>query len=87
MWRAADVSAEIGAVYLFGSRARGDHRPESDLDIMIELDPAAKIGVFEYVELTDFIDGLFPVRVDVANRTKLKAYVRPQAEREAVFAF
>ena len=72
---------------LFGSVARGEAKLSSDIDILIELDPEAPIGVFEYVELTDFIDGLFPVRVDVANRTKLKAYVRPQAEREAVFAF
>jgi uncharacterized protein len=27
---------------LFGSRARGDNRPDSDIDIMIELDPAAR---------------------------------------------
>ena len=46
-----------------------------------------RIGVFEYVELTDFIGGLFPVRVDVANRAKLKPHIRPQAECEAVQAF
>ena len=32
---------------LFGSRARGDARPGSDIDIMIEIDPAAHIGVFD----------------------------------------
>ena len=29
---------------LFGSRARGDARPDSDTDIMIEIDPDAHIG-------------------------------------------
>ena len=72
---------------LFGSVVRGEARPSSDIDLLIELDPEAPIGVFEYVELTDFIGGLFPVRVDIANRAKLKSYVRPQAEREAVQAF
>ena len=38
---------------LVGSRARGDTHPDSDTDIMIEIDPAARIGVYEYV-------GLFP---------------------------
>jgi uncharacterized protein with HEPN domain len=33
---------------LFGSRARGDTRPDSDTDIMIELDPDAHIGVWGY---------------------------------------
>jgi predicted nucleotidyltransferase len=72
---------------LFGSVVRGEARPSSDIDLLIELDPSASIGVFEYVELADFIGGLFPVRVDIANRAKLRPYVRPQAEREAVYAF
>jgi predicted nucleotidyltransferase len=72
---------------LFGSRARGDNRPNSDIDIMIEIAPDAPVGVWEYVAITQYISDLFPVRVDVANRAKLKALVRPAAEREAVYAF
>src|ERR1700678_2814050 len=34
---------------LFGSRARGDDRPGSDTDIMIEVDPDAPISVYDYV--------------------------------------
>lgn len=29
----------IGRVFVFGSRVRGDHRPDSDIDIAVELDP------------------------------------------------
>jgi uncharacterized protein len=72
---------------LFGSVVRGEAKPSSDIDLLIELDPEAPIGVFEYVELTDFIGGLFPVRVDVANRAGPRPHVRSQAEREAVQAF
>ena len=72
---------------LFGSVVRGEAKPSSDIDLLIDLDSEAPIGVFEYVELTDFIGGLFPVRVDVANRAKLKPHVRPRAEREALYAF
>jgi predicted nucleotidyltransferase len=72
---------------LFGSVARGEATATSDIDLLIELDPEAPIGVFEYVDLTDFIGGLFPVRTDIANRDKLKPHVRPQAERDAVYAF
>lgn len=38
---------------LFGSRARGDQRAESDTDIMIEFDPAARITVFDYAGLKE----------------------------------
>ena len=72
---------------LFGSHARGDERPDSDIDIMIEIAPDAPVGVWEYVAITQYLADLFPVRVDVANRGKLKTLVRPSAEREAVHAF
>lgn len=72
---------------LFGSRARGDNRPDSDIDIMIEIAPDAPVGVYEYVAITQFLSELFENRVDVANRGKLKPLVRPVAERDAVYAF
>jgi len=72
---------------LFGSRACGDGRPDSDTDIMIEVDPAAGIGVYEYVALKDYIAGLFDGKVDVVNREGLKPYVRPAATSDAIYAF
>ena len=72
---------------LFGSRARGDARPDSDTDIMIEIDPDAPVGVYEYVGIKDYIAGLFDGRVDVVDREGLKPYVRPAALSEAVYAF
>ena len=72
---------------LFGSRARGDNRPDSDIDIMIEIAPDAGVDLFEYVAITQYLADLFPARVDVANRNKLKPLVRPSAERHSVYAF
>ena len=72
---------------LFGSRARGDSRPDSDTDIMIDIDPEADMSVYEYVGLKRFIAGLFDGPVDVVDRRGLKPHVRPPAESEAVYAF
>jgi uncharacterized protein len=72
---------------LFGSSARGDQRPDSDVDIMIEVDPAARIGIYEYVAIKDYIAGLFDTRVDVVRRDRLKPYVRPVAILDAIYAF
>ena len=72
---------------LFGSRARGDNSPDSDIDIMVEIAPEAHVGVFGYVGIVHSIEDLFPMPVDVSNRIALKPHVRPGAEREAVYAF
>jgi len=72
---------------LFGSVARGDNRPDSDIDIMIEVDPAAHITVFGYVGLKEYIAGLFPVSVDVVDRHALKPYVRSPVEGDSIYAF
>jgi uncharacterized protein len=72
---------------LFGSRARGDNRPDSDIDIMIEFDPAARVTVFNYAGLKDYIASLFNSPVDVVNLEGLKPYVRPAATADAIHAF
>ena len=72
---------------LFGSVARGEQKPGSDIDIMVEIAPDAPVGVYEYVGIVQFIEDMFPTRVDVVDRAGLKRYVRPHAERDAVYAF
>ena len=71
----------------FGSRARGDNRADSDTDIMIEIDPAATVTVYDHVALKEFIASLFEGPVDVVNREGLKPWLKPAASAEAVYAF
>jgi uncharacterized protein len=72
---------------LFGSRARGDNRPDSDIDIMIDIAPEAVQDVYAYVGLKNYIAGLFAGTVDVVDREALKSCVRPAVTADAVYAF
>ncbi|HEY0852637.1 MAG TPA: hypothetical protein VGD96_22175 [Bradyrhizobium sp.] len=54
---------------------------------MIEIDPDARITVFDYVDLKEYIAGLFDKPVDVVNREGLKSHVRPAAVADAIYAF
>jgi predicted nucleotidyltransferase len=72
---------------VFGSRARGDNRPDSDTDILIEIDPEAHVGVWEYAGLKTYIAALFDGPVDVVDREALKPYVAPAATTDAIYAF
>jgi predicted nucleotidyltransferase len=71
---------------LFGSVARGDNPPGSDIDIMIEVEPDADIGVFEYVAIKAYVASLFDGPVDVVSKENLKPFIRP-ALADAIYAF
>ena len=84
----ADMRAQgVAHAALFGSVARGENRPDGDIDILVEIAPEARIGLFQYVGIVQYIERLFPFPVDVVNREGLKPLVRPSAERDAVYAF
>jgi predicted nucleotidyltransferase len=72
---------------IFGSVARGEAAPGSDLDILIELDPEARLDVFAYAGLKSYVAGLFEGEVDVVSRNTLKPFLRAPSEQEAVYAF
>lgn len=72
---------------LFGSVARAQATDDSDIDIMVEIDPDVSLTVFDYVELKEYIAALFDRPVDVVNRSALKPYVRPTATADAIYAF
>jgi len=72
---------------LFGSLARGEARPDSDIDIMIELDPRAEVDVFEYAGIRMYIESLFDAPVDVIDCEALKPSLRAPAAGDAIYAF
>lgn len=74
-------------VALFGSVARGEATATSDIDIIVDLDPAAPVGLFAYAGLKRFIADLFPERVDVVNLEALKPALRRPALADTIYAF
>jgi hypothetical protein len=72
---------------VFGSVARGDNRPDSDIDILVEFEPGSEGSIYDYVRFKTYVAGLFDVPVDVIDRAALKPYLRAPTARDAVYAF
>lgn len=72
---------------VFGSTARGEQHPGSDVDILIDFDPLVPITIYDYVGVKDDIASLFPVKVDVIERRGLKPDLRQPVTRDVVYAF
>jgi predicted nucleotidyltransferase len=72
---------------LFGSVARGEAGPDSDIDIAIDLNDEMITGIWAYVGIQQHIGALLRGEVDVHDRAALKPYVREAADRDAVYAF
>ena len=80
---------ELGVCHavVFGSVARGEARPESDVDILVELDPRMPLGLFEYARVKLYIAELLGEFTDVVNRKTLKPMFKDAIARDAVNAF
>ena len=60
---------EIG---IFGSYIRGQNDPDSDLDILIELERPPKISLIGVVELEIYLSDMLGIKVDLAIKKNLR---------------
>jgi predicted nucleotidyltransferase len=74
----------IRKLAFFGSVVRADFRPESDIDVMVEFEPAHKVGFFELFDMEGELSRLLGGRkIDLNTPNSLSKYFRQQALHEA----
>ncbi|MGO4882033.1 MAG: nucleotidyltransferase family protein [Bryobacteraceae bacterium] len=80
-------AAGIVRLSLFGSVARGDESPQSDVDLVAEFDPAKQFSLLDMVGLENRLADILGTRVDLTPARALKDRVRERVASEAVLAF
>ncbi|HEX2988647.1 MAG TPA: nucleotidyltransferase family protein [Chloroflexota bacterium] len=73
-----------GSVAIFGSVARNEAGPDSDVDILVELNQP--MGLFGFAELKEYLESILGQRVDLVTPDGLKARIRDRILSEAVRA-
>lgn len=77
----------VAALALFGSTARGTSRPDSDVDVLIDLDPGVRFSLVDLVSVKHLLEDTLGCRVDVVIREGLHRAIRHQVMREVRSVF
>lgn len=72
---------------IFGSVARGEDLPDSDVDILVDLDPAIVRDLFAYSRVQRTLQDLVGRRVDIARRGRTRPELDADLIRDAVHAY
>lgn len=80
-------AAGVTHLSLFGSTARGDRRPDSDIDLLAAFDPARRLSLLDVAGIEIQLSELLGRPVDLIEEGTLKPRVQNSVEAEAVRAF
>ena len=63
---------KIAELALFGSALRDDFRPDSDVDVLVELEPGHGLDLYDWVDMIEELEALFGRKVDLVAKGGLK---------------
>ncbi|MBN1918195.1 MAG: nucleotidyltransferase family protein [Verrucomicrobia bacterium] len=75
----------VRRIGLFGSYVRGEQRPDSDIDLLVEFQPGRK--TFDsFMELSFFLEDLFQRKVELVTVESLSPHLAPHILSEVEYA-
>jgi predicted nucleotidyltransferase len=77
----------VRALYLYGSLARDEARPDSDIDLFVDVDPHQEFGFDEFMTIYAILQEKVGAEVDYSTRDGLVEFFRPDIEKQAVRVF
>jgi uncharacterized protein len=72
----------VASLSLFGSVARNEARPDSDVDLLVEF--SQPVGLFQFIELQQELETLLGCKVDLGTPRSLKPHLKEQVLQEAI---
>lgn len=78
---------DVRHISVFGSTARDEATAHSDVDLLVQFEPTAPVGLFTFVRLQDYLADVMDTRIDLATAGALRPEMRDEILAEAVRAF
>ena len=75
------------ALFIYGSRVRGDNNPGSDLDVFVEYDATKKFSLLDLVAVKHAIEDEIGIEVDITTRDSLHPLLKEEIEGHALRVF
>jgi len=73
---------EIG---IFSSYVRGKYKEESDLDVLVEFEEEAEIGLLKFVNMENYLSELIGMKVDLVEKSALKPRIGKHILKETYY--
>ncbi len=71
--------------WLFGSFARGDNKPGSDIDILVELNPGT--GLFKFISIQHQLQVTLKMEIDLVSANGLSPKIKPYIDSEKILVY
>ena len=76
----------VERAYLFGSCARGEERPDSDIDLLVSLDYSHPIGL-KYFSMMCDLENKLGRKVDLVSDDGLLSFARPYVDNDKILLY
>ena len=79
--------APVERAWLFGSFSRMEETPDSDIDILVDLDASVHLGLLQYAGMINQLEGLLSRKVDMITNGTIKPFARESIQRDKVLVY
>ena len=77
----------VERAWIFGSFSRMEERPDSDVDILVDLDTSSPIGLLQYAGMINRLEALLGRKVDLVAKDSVKPFARESVNRDKVLVY
>ena len=77
----------VNKAWLFGSFSRMEERPDSDIDILVDLDRSVPMGLLQYAGMINALEGILGKKVDMVAEGSVKPFARDSINQDKILIY